>query len=83
MSQYVTNGYKEMAEDHLSTLLKMKYGSPYDATQQLHMPIPEIRDTYFEFQRQLYKYSGPQGGLSMNIHIDNYNDNSRHIHLTE
>ena len=78
MSQYVTNGYKEMAEDHLSTLLKMKYGSPFDATQQLHMQIPEIRDTYFEFQRQLYKYSGP---ITLNIYQkgSNYYDNSRHI----
>ncbi len=82
VSQYVSNGYKEMAEDHLSTLLKMKYGSPYDATVQLHMPIPEIRDTYFEFQRQLYKPSGPVGGgITLNIYEkgSNYYDNSKHI----
>ena len=82
MAQYVNNGYKEMAEDHLSTLLKMKYGSPLDATQQLHMQIPQIRDTYFEFQRQLYKASGPiGGGIILNIYENgsNYYDNSRHI----
>ena len=84
MAQYVNNGYKEMAEDHLSTLLKMKYGSPFDATKQLHMPIPQIRDTYFEFQRQLYKASGPNGGgITLNIFENgsNYYDNSRHITL--
>lgn len=82
MAQYVHNGYKEMAEDHLSTLLKMKYGSPFDATKQLHMQIPQIRDTYFEFQRQLYKASGPiGGGITLNIYENgsNYYDNSRHI----
>lgn len=82
MAQYVDHGYKEMAEDHLSTLLKMKYGSPVDATQQLHMQIPQIRDTYFEFQRQLYKASGPiGGGITLNIYENgsNYYDNSRHI----
>ena len=84
MDQYVNNGYKEMAEDHLSTLLKMKYGSPFDATRQLHMQIPQIRDTYFEFQRQLYKASGPiGGGITLNIYENgsNYYDNSRHITL--
>ncbi len=84
MAQYVTNGYKEMAEDHLSTLLKMKYGSPVDATQQLHMQIPQIRDTYFEFQRQLYKASGPVGGgITLNFYGNgsNYYDNSNHITL--
>lgn len=84
ISQYVTNGYKEMAEDHLSTLLKMKYGSPFDAQQQLRMPIPKIRDTYFEFQRQLYKASGPiGGGITLNIYENgsNYYDNSKHISI--
>ena len=84
ISQYVTNGYKEMAEDHLSTLLKMKYGSPFDATRQLHMQIPQIRDTYFEFQRQLYKASGPiGGGITLNIFENgsNYYDNSKHISI--
>ena len=89
MTQYVNNGYKEMAEDHLSTLLKMKYGSPYDATVQLHMAIPQIRDNYFEFQKQLYKYTGTPTGISVHIyesgsvHIDTYNnyqdDHSQHI----
>jgi len=89
MTQYVNNGYKEMAEDHLSTLLKMKYGSPYDATVQLHMQIPQIRDNYFEFQKQLYKYTGTPTGISVHIyesgsvHIDTYNnyqdDHSQHI----
>ena len=82
MTQYVNNGYKEMAEDHLSTLLKMKYGSPFDATKQLHMQIPQIRDTYFEFQRQLYKATGSiGGGITLNIYGNgaNYYDNSRHI----
>ena len=84
ITQYVHNGYKEMAEDHLSTLLKMKYGSPFDATKQLHMQIPQIRDTYFEFQRQLYKASGPIAGtITLNIYENgsNYYDNSRHITL--
>ncbi len=84
ITQYVHNGYKEMAEDHLSTLLKMKYGSPFDATKQLHMQIPQIRDTYFEFQRQLYKASGPiAGNITLNIYENgsNYYDNSRHITL--
>ena len=79
MTQYERNGYKEMAQGNLSTLLEMKYGSTYDAMNQLHMTIPQIKNSYLEFQRELYKPSGTKGGLSLNINIENYNDNSRYL----
>lgn len=80
MNQYERNGYKEMAKDNLSTLLKMKYGSPVDAVNQLNMTIPQIQDSYLQFQRELYKPFGKRaGGLSLNINIDTYNDNSRYL----
>lgn len=80
MVQYVRNGYKEFAQDNLSTLLQMKYGTPVDAVRQLHRTIPQIQDSYLQFQRELYKPFGKRaGGLSLNINIDTYNDNSRYL----
>lgn len=79
MAQYVRNGYKEFAKDNLSTLLQMKYGTPVDAMKQLHRTIPQIQDSYLKFQRELYKPFGTRAGLSLNINIDTYNDNSRHL----
>ncbi len=81
MSQYVRNGYKEIAQDNLATLLNMKYGSPVDAMNQLHMTIPQIQNSYLEFQRELYKPFGAKSGVSLNINIENYNDNSRYLTL--
>lgn len=79
MTQYVRNGYKEFAQDNLSTLLRMKYGTPVDAMQKLHRTIPQIQDSYLQFQRELYKPSGRRQDVSLNIHIDTYNDNSRYL----
>ena len=81
MIQYERNGYKEMAMENLSTLIKMKYGSMYDATRALNMNVGQIQGSYLEFQRELYKPLGVRGGVSFNINIDTYNDNSRHISL--
>ena len=73
MTQYVRNGYKEFAQDNLSTLLRMKYGTPVDAMQQLNRTIPQIQDSYLRFQRELYKPSGASRSMSLNIHIGTLN----------
>lgn len=71
MPKYVTNGYKEIAVGNLSTLLKMMYGTIFDAQQKLHMGVEDIENFYRQFQRELYKPTGMRGGgVSLNIHID-------------
>ena len=82
MAQYVRNGYKEFAQDNLSTLLQMKYGTPVDAVKQLHRTIPQIQDSYLQFQKELYKPFGTRAGsLTLNFFGSGaeYNDNSRHL----
>ena len=55
MEQYVRNGEHEFTMDNLPTLLDMKYGTAYNAMQKLNMKPEQIRASYLEFQRQLYK----------------------------
>lgn len=55
MEQYVRNGEHEFTMDNLPTLLDMKYGTAYNAMQNLNMNVDQIRSSYLEFQKQLYK----------------------------
>ncbi|MBR4274333.1 MAG: DEAD/DEAH box helicase family protein, partial [Bacteroidales bacterium] len=55
ISQYLRNSYREFTSDNLGKFINMKYGSIADAKANLSMDVPQIRNHYFEFQRQLYK----------------------------
>lgn len=55
ISQYLRNSYREFTSDNLGKFINMKYGSIADAKANLAMDVPQIRNHYFEFQRQLYK----------------------------
>ncbi|MGM0609025.1 MAG: EcoAI/FtnUII family type I restriction enzme subunit R [Candidatus Muiribacteriota bacterium] len=53
LQQYVDNGVKELDDKRLPTLLVAKYSAIEDAKQSLG-EIPEIRDTFIDFQKYLY-----------------------------
>ncbi|MBQ3616534.1 MAG: hypothetical protein II939_00030, partial [Bacteroidales bacterium] len=55
ISQYLRNSYREFTSENLGKFINMKYGSIADAKANLSMDVPQIRNHYFEFQRQLYK----------------------------
>lgn len=55
ISQYLRNSYREFTSDNLGKFINMKYGSIADAKANLSMDVPQIRNHYFEFQRELYK----------------------------
>ena len=55
ISQYLRNSYREFTSENLGKFINMKYGSITDAKANLSMDVPQIRNHYFEFQRQLYK----------------------------
>ncbi len=55
MEQYLRNSYREFTTNNLATLINMKYGTINDAMVNLCMDINQIRQQYFEFQRQLYR----------------------------
>ena len=55
IAQYLRNSYHEFTSDNLGKFINMKYGSIADAKANLAMDVPQIRNHYFEFQRQLYK----------------------------
>lgn len=82
MQYYVINGYKELSIESLPNLLSIHYGTLLDATRQLNMDVEQIRGTYLDFQRQLYKPLGHKtAGITLNIYQkgSNYYDNSKHI----
>ena len=54
MKLYVRNGFKELGNDKLPTLINMKYHSPVDAVNKLKMQPQQIRDFYLGMQQQLY-----------------------------
>ena len=57
MKMYVRNGFKELGEDKLGTLLDMKYHSISDAKSHLNMDPTQIRDFFLNVQYDLY--NGP------------------------
>jgi len=55
ISQYLRNSYREFTSSNLGKFINMKYGTIADAKANLDMDIAQIRNHYFEFQRELYK----------------------------
>jgi type I restriction enzyme R subunit len=58
MELYVRNGFKELGNDKLPTLINMKYHSPVDAVNKLKMQPQQIRDFYLGMQQLLYNGQG-------------------------
>jgi hypothetical protein len=54
LDQYVRNGVGELDNERVGDLIKLKYGSAVDAQEQIGS-ITEIRNTFLEFQKYLYK----------------------------
>jgi type I restriction enzyme R subunit len=54
LGEYVRVGVEELDVAKLAGLLELKYGSTYEAAEQLG-GIPQIRETFVGFQRHLYK----------------------------
>ncbi len=57
LEQYLRNSYRELTTNNLATLINMKYGTINDAKSNLNMDVSQIRQQYFEFQRQLYRWA--------------------------
>lgn len=66
MELYVRNGFKELGNDKLPTLIGMKYHSPVDAVKALKMHPEQIREFFLGMQRQLYN------GAVVNLNIENH-----------
>ena len=57
LEQYLRNSYREFTTGNLATLINMKYGTISDAMANLNMDAGQIRQQYFEFQRELYRWA--------------------------
>ena len=55
LEQYVKAGVDELDDSKLSDLLVLKYNAIGDAKRELG-DIPNIRNTFIEFQPYLYNY---------------------------
>lgn len=86
MDHYVRNGYHEFTTENLPKLINLMYGSIFDAMEKLKMTDQQIRDSYLDFQHQIYLPLGAQmGSMAFNFYnFGTYNDNSVHNskHLT-
>ena len=72
MNQYVMNGYREFTMENLPTLVNMKYGSIVDAREKLNMELQDIKQSYLDFQHQLYLHGGVPAANGM-INVNYYN----------
>ncbi len=54
LQQYVKNGVGELDDERIGELIKLKYGTPINAINELG-PIDEIRNVFCNFQKYLYK----------------------------
>lgn len=54
LKQYIKNGVTELDDERISALINLKYGSPANAVQELGN-ITDIRKSFCEFQKYLYK----------------------------
>lgn len=54
LKQYIDYGIDALSAEKLGSLLETKYGSVQDGVSQLG-PIPDIRNTFIDFQRHLYQ----------------------------
>ena len=57
MKMYVRNGFKELGDDKLGTLLDMKYHSIDDAKRLLNLDAKQMRSFFLDMQHELY--NGP------------------------
>lgn len=53
LQQYITSGVSELDLERLPTLIKMKFGSPFDAIKELG-DAKIIQNTFVSFQKYLY-----------------------------
>ncbi len=67
MQLYVQNGFKELGEEKLPTLINMKYKTPFDAVNKLHMQPDQIRNFFLNMQQELYN-----GKSVVNLTINNH-----------
>ena len=51
---YVRQGFTELAMENLKDFIRIQYGSPYNAMQELNLNPAQIYQQYLEFQRRLY-----------------------------
>ena len=63
---YVRNGFKELDDKKLGTILEMKYHSLTDAMQKLGLRPDEMRNFFLSMQQQLYN-----GQAVINFKIEN------------
>lgn len=54
LKQYIKNGVTELDDERIGALINLKYGSPANAIQELGN-IGDIRSTFCDFQKYLYK----------------------------
>ena len=54
LKQYIKNGVTELDSERLAELINLKYGSPLNAQNELGS-VSEIKNTFFNFQKYLYK----------------------------
>lgn len=54
LNQYIKNGIEELDDHRIGELINLKYGSPRNAINELGK-IQDIRTTFYEFQKYLYK----------------------------
>jgi len=54
LKQYIQNGVTELDNERIGDLINLKYGSVIDAQEKLG-PIAEIKNTFLNFQKYLYK----------------------------
>ena len=55
LSNYEQSGVEELAEERLPDLIKIKYGTTYDAQEQLGV-MEKIRELFCGFQKTLYQF---------------------------
>lgn len=63
---YIEKGFRELGQENLSAFIKIVYNSMADAKATLGMSAAEIREHYFELQKQLYK--GKPATLNIHVH---------------
>jgi type I restriction enzyme R subunit len=54
VEHYVRQGFKELAMENLKDFIRIQYGSPLNATQELMLNPAQIYQQYLEFQHRLY-----------------------------
>ncbi|MBQ7286317.1 MAG: DEAD/DEAH box helicase family protein [Candidatus Gastranaerophilales bacterium] len=55
LKQYIQNGVTELDDERISDLIKLKYGETLNAIRELGDDVQDIRTTFNNFQKYLYK----------------------------